>query len=267
VSGFRFDKYLVTVGRFRQFVEAVFPPDGGTGWLPPAGSGKHTHLNGGQGLANGGSAGSYESGWATSDDGNIAPTDANLTTNCDYSNYATWTSSAGSQENLPINCVNWYEAQAFCIWDGGFLPSEAEGEYAAAGGSQQREYPWGSTSPGTPCPGAGCQYAIFACYYPGGSVGCSGVSNIAPVGTATSGAGLWGQLDLVGEVWEWGLDWYSANYADPCTDCAVLTASSQRVVRGGTFSSGSAPLQASYGYGTFPDRRSYGFGLRCARSP
>jgi formylglycine-generating enzyme required for sulfatase activity len=36
------------------------------------------------------------------------------------------TSSAGSKENLPINCVNWWESYAFCIWDGGFLPSEAE---------------------------------------------------------------------------------------------------------------------------------------------
>ena len=52
ISGFRLDEYDVTVGRFRQFVNAVLPPDGGTGWLPTPGSGKHTHLNGGLGLAN-----------------------------------------------------------------------------------------------------------------------------------------------------------------------------------------------------------------------
>ena len=51
-----------------------------------------------------------------------------------------------------MNCVNWFEAYAFCIWDGGFLPSDTEWEYAAAGGSLQREYPWGSTAPGTACP-------------------------------------------------------------------------------------------------------------------
>jgi sulfatase modifying factor 1 len=200
VSGFRLDKYLVTVGRFRQFVTAW---NNGAGYTPPAGSGKHTHLNGGRGLANSGTAGTYEPGWATSNNGNVAPTNANLV-NCGSSSadaYATWTSSSGSQENLPIYCVNWWEAYAFCIWDGGFLPSEAEWEYAAAGGSQQREYPWGTTAPGT-----ANQYAIYGCYYPSGSGRCAGVTSIAPVGTATLGAGLWGQLDLAGEMWEWNLE-------------------------------------------------------------
>ena len=57
VSGFRLDKNLVTVGRFRQFVAASV-----AGWVPAAGSGKHTHLNGGQGLTNSGGPG-YEPGW------------------------------------------------------------------------------------------------------------------------------------------------------------------------------------------------------------
>jgi sulfatase modifying factor 1 len=45
VSGFRLDKYEVTVGRFRQFVDVW-----NGGWRPSAGSGKHTHLIGGNGL-------------------------------------------------------------------------------------------------------------------------------------------------------------------------------------------------------------------------
>jgi formylglycine-generating enzyme required for sulfatase activity len=122
--------------------------------------------------------------------------------------------------------VNWFEAYAFCIWDGGFLPSEAEWEYAAAGGSQQREYPWGSTDPGM-----GNEYAIYNNYYPSG---------VAPVGTTTLGAGLWGQLDLLGEVHEWNLDWY-ATYDDPCVDCADLAAASDRVTRGQGPSGGEYP--------------------------
>jgi sulfatase modifying factor 1 len=239
--------------------------NGGVGWTPPAGSGKHTHLNGGRGLANSASPGTYEPGWVASDDSNVAPTNSNL--DCDPANYgtfvvptATWTDSAGSSENLPINCVTWQEAYAFCIWDGGFLPSEAEREYAAGGGSQQLEYPWGSTNPGT-----GNQYAIYNCDYPPNG---AGACDTAPVGTATLGAGLWGQLDLAGEVFDWTLDWY-ANYVDPCTDCARLTATSDRAVRGGSFGFGS---NASY---LLPPSRSHDVptirfnyvGFRCARTP
>ena len=249
VSGFRLDKYEVPVGRFRQFVAAW---SGGSGYLPAAGSGKHTHLNGGQGLANSGSAGTYEPGWD--------PTDWNNTTDIDPTNTA-----SGGRENLPINCVTWYESYAFCIWDGGFLPSESEWEYTAAGGIQEREYPWGTAAPGTACPGTGCQYAIYNCDYPNGSGSCSGVTNIAPVGTATQGAGLYGQLDLAGNAWEWNLDW-SATYVNPCTDCAYLTAASSRVIRGGGFYT-SAALLLPRTTSPPPSLRSSGVGFRCARTP
>jgi formylglycine-generating enzyme required for sulfatase activity len=129
VSGFRLDKYLVTVGRFRQFVAAW-----SGGYYPSAGSGKHTHLNEGAGLANSASAGTYETGWDAVDWNNttdIDPTTENLQSESPYS---TWAATATMNENLPINTANWFESYAFCIWDGGFLPSEAEWEYAAPGG-------------------------------------------------------------------------------------------------------------------------------------
>jgi formylglycine-generating enzyme required for sulfatase activity len=275
VSSFRLDKYLVTVGRFRQFVRAW-----NAGYLPPAGSGKHAYLNGGQGLANSGTPGTYEPGWVATDDSNIAPTNANLVGDasgvsaCDEPGFATWTNSTGSQENLPINCVNWYESYAFCIWDGGFLPSEAEWEFAAAGGNQQREYPWGSTAPGT-----ANQYAIYGgedyegdegyegCYYPSGTLApCTGVTNIAPVGTAPLGAGLWGRLDLAGDLFEWNLDWV-ADYT-VCADCADVTAGGDRVLRGGNFgdfaSSLLPPLRGIY---YPPATRVVIIGFRCSRTP
>jgi sulfatase modifying factor 1 len=263
VSGFRLDKYLVTVGRFRQFVNVALPPEGGTGWLPSPGSGKHAYLNNGNGLA--ATGGGYEPGWVASDDSNILVTGAHLAVEGDY---ATWTASPGSQENLPMNFVNWYESYAFCIWDGGFLPSEAEWEYAAAGGSQQREYPWGSTAPGT-----ANQYAIYAdattgeCFYPSFGAPCAGAANIAPVGYATQGAGLWGQLDLAGDVWEWNIDWYAYSYVDPCTDCAGSTAESIRVVRGGDFASDASNLLPPLRDNFDPHDRQSNLGFRCARTP
>jgi sulfatase modifying factor 1 len=262
VSGFRLDKYLVTVGRFRQFVNAW---NNGAGYTPPAKSGKHTHLNGGLGLAVGPNVNAgqtYEPGWATSDNGNIAPTNTNLA--CQSGGYDTWTTSRSSQENLPINCVTWPETYAFCIWDGGFLPRDAEWEYAAAGGSQQREYPWGSTAP-TAAPN---KYAIYGCLYPSGSGGCTGVTNIARVGTATLGAGLWGQLDLVGEVWTWNLDWYGdGSYTNPCTDCANLTPSFFRPVRSGNFLGATLDSRPPGRGCLTPMYRGSDDGFRCARTP
>ena len=107
----------MTVGRFRQFVGAVVG-----GWLPSAGSGKHTHLNGGQGLV--ATGGGYETGWDATDwNSQIATTAAAWNSNLVN---GTWTATADGNENLPISQIDWYEAYAFCIWDGGFLPSESE---------------------------------------------------------------------------------------------------------------------------------------------
>jgi formylglycine-generating enzyme required for sulfatase activity len=222
-------------------------------------------MTGGLGLANAGAridaAVAYEPGWASSDSANIAPTTTNLTTNCGSAGYATWTSSPGANENLPVNCVNWYEAYAFCIWDGGFLPSEAEWEYAAAGGSMQLEFPWGSLPPGT-----ANLYSIYDCNYPGPTASCQGVSNLAPVGTASQGAGLWGQFDLAGNVSQWDLDW-TAPYLDPCTDCAYLAGTSARTFRGGSFSASAPLLLPTFRGSAPPATRLIYFGFRCARTP
>ncbi len=264
VTQFGFDEYVVTVGRFRQFVDALYPGsmDAGVAWTPEPGSGTHAYLNSGQGLANSGSPGTYEPGWLASDDVNIAPTDTNLTTGCSNGTYATWTpSAAGGHENLPINCTTWAEAYAFCIWDGGFLPSEAEWEFAAAGGGQQREYPWGFAGPST------FEYAIYDCQYPSESYTCPNVGSIAPVGTATLGAARWGQLDLGGEVEEWTLDWYASIYFEPCVDCGYYSPASDRVVRGASFEQGQNGLQPWIREEQSPTTRSPDVGFRCARAP
>ncbi|HSZ84041.1 MAG TPA: SUMF1/EgtB/PvdO family nonheme iron enzyme, partial [Polyangia bacterium] len=262
VSDFRLDKYDVTVGRFRAFVSSAISVDGGVGWRPAAGAGKHAHLAGGAGLLDVGAPADagvvHEPGWAVTDDDLVAPSDANLTS-CGAT--STWTPTAGAHEDLPINCVNWWEAYAFCIWDGGFLPSEDEWQYAAAGGARALEYPWGSTDPGKTN-----HYAIYDCDYPDGSGVCTDVTNVAPVGSAPAGAGPWGQLDLVGNEWQWNMDFF-ASYVSPCTDCAAITGGHSRLLRGGSFLDAASNLKTTYRNGNDPTLRNDFEGFRCARSP
>jgi len=260
LSGFELDTYDVTVGRFRQFVKAWQG-----GWLPAAGSGKHSHLNGGEGLTNVDIPGTYETGWLTTDDVNLAPTAANLA--CDDQG-GTWTDAPGAQENLPIVCTNWYESYAFCIWDGGFLPSDAEWGYAAVGGSEQREYPWGATPPGDTN-----AYAVYQCDY--APCGPNVAQSVAPVGLPTLGFGRWGQVDLAGEISQWVLDWeFYGGPLDPCTDCAILTTTEMSPMRGSRGSGYFAPLSSlppdvlsmPGGAGGNPARYVF-VGFRCARTP
>src|SRR5690606_23579495 len=147
----------------------------------------------------------------------------------------TWTPTIGANENRPISSVNWYQSYAFCIWDGGFLPSEAEWNYAAAGGTERGYYPWSSPAGSTT---SDCTYANH--------LGCGGAaSNVGSL--STKGNGLYGQSDLAGNVWQWVLDWYVSPYQTPCDNCASTDPASNRVMRGGGFNN-SMNLRSSYRY-------------------
>src|SRR5262249_32553261 len=117
-----------TVGRFRQFVMA----GQGTQANPPAaGGGAHP------GIPN--------TGWDPAWNSYLVASTSVLTTiiKCNAM-YGTWTDTPSGNENRPIVCIDWFEAPAFCGWDGGYLPTEAESMYAASGGSLQRAFPWSS---------------------------------------------------------------------------------------------------------------------------
>ena len=175
-----------------------------------------------------------------------------------------WTPAAGADDNLPITCVSWYQAYAFCIWDGGFLPSTNEWDYAAAGGSLQNEYAWGSANPGM-----NVKLANYGCYYPPQPFGndCEGLGNLLPVGSVPMGVGVWGQMDLTGNVYEWILDSDPAPFALPCVDCATTASGTLRGLRGGSCLSSLSQIAVSSEGQVRPDEAGGDTGLRCARVP
>jgi formylglycine-generating enzyme required for sulfatase activity len=240
VSSFALDKYEVTVGRFREFVDAYVS---NTASAPTDGAGANPAIPG--------------SGWQSAWNANLPATQGAFKDashlNCE-STYQAWTDTPGGNETKAINCVNWYEAFAFCIWDDGWLATESEWEYAAAAGSDNRLYPWGSEAPTMSVAVYGCQV------YPGGR--CV----VQPVGSTPAGNGKWGHADLAGNVYEWTLDWYGTYPVSASTDYANISIGSERVLRGDFWASFLAYLRAAYRGYQKPDSHDNGIGARCARS-
>jgi formylglycine-generating enzyme len=246
LSDYKLDVYEVTVGRFRAFVNAGL----GTQASPPAAeAGAHPQIAG--------------SGWNT--EWNTAlvakTTDLVSRVKCNAM-YQAWTDGAGGNENKAMNCVTWYEAMAFCIWDGGYLPTDAEWNYAASGGDEQRAYPW-SIPPGSTT--IDCTYANFFINSPSGTFCVNGTGGINRVGTP-NGNGRWKQADLAGNVNEWILDWDAGSHPVPCNDCANLTPGSDRVLRGGSFTNMASDLRVASRDHNLPVIRLYDVGFRCART-
>jgi formylglycine-generating enzyme len=263
VQGFRLDRYEVTVARFHPFVDDVR-----RGWTPPAGSGKHSYLNSGQGLAT--SPSTYETGWESGWDAQLGALAADGGMTGVFSTCGGILASWPNHSSYAMNCVTWFEAYAFCIWDGGFLPTEAEWNYAAAGGDEQRYYPW-SVAPDN----AGCANANFVPNKP-----CESSAYIvgftSPVKDGGSGDSKWLQSDMAGNVVEWTLDAYTGATSLPPLSAVVQTVvppadasidTVQRALRGGSFASDSDEIRVSARGGVTETTRAYVAGLRCARAP
>lgn len=249
VSSFVLDRFEVTVSRFRKFVDAGM----GTQANPPtAGAGAHAKISG--------------SGWETSWNSELVSDALSLSTalQCDPQRQ-TWTAATGANEELPINCITWPEAMAFCIWDGGYLPTDAEWNYAAAGGGEQRAYPWSSPAGDLPID---CSYVNYNPNYPSGPFCVNGtVGGTSRVGNESpKGDGKWGHSDLGGNVEEWVLDWYATYSTMACDDCAYLTPTGDRVVRMSDWANAAPTVRGAYRKYTTPTgNRDPKLGFRCAR--
>jgi formylglycine-generating enzyme required for sulfatase activity len=143
---------------------------------------------------------------------------------------------------LPVESVSWDEAKSYCRAVGMRLPTEAEWEYAARGGSSQD--PYGDLD----------QIAWYA---------LNSRNMTHPV--ATKQANPWGLHDMLGNVWEWVEDWFAASYPDgSATDPKGPESGKVRTVRGGAWSMVRRSAYASFRGGPGPAIPGNHIGFRCA---
>jgi hypothetical protein len=148
-------------------------------------------------------------------------------------------------DDHPVVNVSWYDAMAYAAWLDGSLPTEAQWEFAARGGSG-RTYPWGGEEPT-------CARANF--------LECG--SAVRPVKSGRAEGQTPEQVyDLAGNVWEWSRDWFGEYSSGLQKDPLGPPTGSARVVRGGSFLNAGYDLRGVNRYSSPPDVRDPSLGFR-----
>jgi formylglycine-generating enzyme required for sulfatase activity len=184
-------------------------------------------------------------------------------------NLSTWK----DEENLPVQMVNWFEAQEFVRnmnWFGHWqyrLPTEAEWEYAARAG-EKASWHWGNNEK------EACDYANVMDWrtksWLGPNAPCRGFEcsdrhpNLARVGSYKANA--FGLYDIIGNVSEWTCSAYGTYDEDLHKNCSDSSVDGSRVLRGGNWYDSVVFVRSAYRWVQDPNVRGNAQGLRLART-
>jgi formylglycine-generating enzyme required for sulfatase activity len=167
---------------------------------------------------------------------------------------------AAERADHPVTLVRYDDAAAYCAWLSAItgrafrLPTEAEWEKAARGGTESKRYPWGDR--------LDRNMANFLA-----DPGSRAAQGTTPCRTYPANA--FGLFDMAGNVWEWVNDWYDARYyqADAPRNPAGPSAGQLRLLRGGSWLVADVRmLSCSHRHKVPPDTYSYAIGFRVACS-
>ena len=150
--------------------------------------------------------------------------------------------------NHPVVGVTWDQAQAYCSWSQGQLPTEAQWEKAARG-TDGNAYPWGNDAPA--CDLLNLGY-------------CSG--RTSEVDAFSDGVSPYGLYDMAGNLFEWVSDWYGAAYYNtaPAANPTGPENGEYRSVRGSSFETDFDQAESAIRHFINPSNHRRDLGFRCA---
>lgn len=140
-------------------------------------------------------------------------------------------SSINDRLNHPVVHVSWNDAVAYANWKGQRLPTEAEWEFAARGGLEQKQYPWGDRL----VPDKKHRCNIWQGTFPTNNTAKDGYLGTAPVDAfKPNGYGLY---NMTGNAWEWCSDWFSSDYhlSGPSNNPKGPPEGQSKVIKGGSY--------------------------------
>jgi formylglycine-generating enzyme required for sulfatase activity len=183
---------------------------------------------------------------------------------------ASWEHPEGPDSGLddrldyPVVHVSWRDAAAFAKWAGRRLPTEAEWEYAARGGLEQKTYVWGDEL----TPGGKHLCNIWQGDFPLHDTAEDGYHGLCPVDAFPPNH--YGLYSMAGNCWEWCADWFHATYHVTATRLNPVgpPTGAGRVMRGGSYlchASYCNRYRVGARTSNTPESATTNLGFRCAR--